>query len=310
MPSTMRCICRRPFRAINVRWLLSVLIVVACQATSTLRSRGATPAATSTCSNARSSSAGATSTCRASRSAFLLSARCRTTFRSQPHRRGVPTRRGTHHRSRRHFLHRYTELLRMGARSGDGSYRGGPAGPRPKKRPLAFLCQAMNDAILEMCVENKGRPLAKSMTDFVEFSMEGLASGYSKEQLLLELQLLDSTTRVPGQTLTGVEKRYRTQWISALDFVMQNLKFIDEQEPKSVEEFHIKSQASVDVVMRGRQTNDEQTFVKFDKALATGGVAGGVATECIAISPQMVPLSQLVLLGIRALQKLEDAAEA
>ena len=24
--------------------------------------------------------------------------------------------------------------------------------------------------------------------------------------------------------------------------------------------------------------NDEQTFVKFDKALATGGVAGGVAT--------------------------------
>lgn len=30
--------------------------------------------------------------------------------------------------------------------------------------------------------------------------------------------------------------------------------------------------------MRGRQNNDEQTFVKFDKALATGGVAGGVAT--------------------------------
>lgn len=34
----------------------------------------------------------------------------------------------------------------------------------------------------------------------------------------------------------------------------------------------------VDVVLRGRRTNDEQTFVKFDKALATGGVAGGVAT--------------------------------
>lgn len=49
------------------------------------------------------------------------------------------------------------------------------------------------------------------------------SAGYSKEQLLLELQLLDSTTRVPGQTLTGVEKRYRTQWISALDFVMQHV---------------------------------------------------------------------------------------
>lgn len=32
------------------------------------------------------------------------------------------------------------------------------------------------------------------------------------------------------------------------------------------------------MVLTGRQTNDEQTFVKFDKALATGGVTGGVAT--------------------------------
>lgn len=43
------------------------------------------------------------------------------------------------------------------------------------------------------------------------------------DQLLLELLLLDSTTRVPGQTLTGVEKRYRTQWIAAMHAVMQNV---------------------------------------------------------------------------------------
>lgn len=48
-------------------------------------------------------------------------------------------------------------------------------------------------------------------------------SGYSLEALLLELQLLDSTTHVPGETLTGVEKRYRTQWIGALHAVMQNV---------------------------------------------------------------------------------------
>lgn len=48
-------------------------------------------------------------------------------------------------------------------------------------------------------------------------------SGYPLEALLLELQLLDSTTRVPGETLTGVEKRYRTQWIGALHAVMQNV---------------------------------------------------------------------------------------
>ena len=49
--------------------------------------------------------------------------------------------------------------------------------------------------------------------------------------------------------------------------------------------------SQVDVVLRGRQTNDEQTFVKFDKALATGGVAGGVATgESISLRTSMLLL--------------------
>lgn len=60
---------------------------------------------------------------------------------------------------------------------GDGKGRVPRGGPRPKKRPLVFLCGAVNDAILEMCVVNKGRPLARSMTDFVEYSIEALASG-------------------------------------------------------------------------------------------------------------------------------------
>lgn len=42
----------------------------------------------------------------------------------------------------------------------------------------------------------------------------------------MELQLLDSTTRVPGQTLTGVEKRYRTQWIAAMHAVMQHVSLV------------------------------------------------------------------------------------
>lgn len=42
----------------------------------------------------------------------------------------------------------------------------------------------------------------------------------------MELQFLDSTTRVPGQTLTGVEKRYRTQWIVAMHAVMQNVSIV------------------------------------------------------------------------------------
>lgn len=58
-----------------------------------------------------------------------------------------------------------------------GDQGGGRHGPRPKKRPLVYLGEAVNDAILEMCVVNKGRPLARSMTDFVEYSIEALASG-------------------------------------------------------------------------------------------------------------------------------------
>lgn len=51
--------------------------------------------------------------------------------------------------------------------------------------------------------------------------------------------------------------------------------------------------------MRGRRTNDEQTFVKFDKALATGGVAGGVATGKtpalpLPAAPVHVPVLHLV----------------
>ena len=51
-------------------------------------------------------------------------------------------------------------------------------GPRPKKkRALGLLSTGINDAILELCVENKGRPLARAMTDFVEYAIEALASG-------------------------------------------------------------------------------------------------------------------------------------
>lgn len=57
---------------------------------------------------------------------------------------------------------------------GERSHGGGP---RPKKRALEFLSTGVNNAILEMCVENKGRPLARALTDFVEYTIEALASG-------------------------------------------------------------------------------------------------------------------------------------
>lgn len=45
------------------------------------------------------------------------------------------------------------------------------------RRSLLNLSQAINNALLEMCVENKGRPLAMAMTDFVERTVETFMSG-------------------------------------------------------------------------------------------------------------------------------------
>lgn len=56
---------------------------------------------------------------------------------------------------------------------GAGRWSGSPR----KTRPLAFLAEAVNAAILEMCVENQGRPLAMAMTDLVERAVEAFVSG-------------------------------------------------------------------------------------------------------------------------------------
>lgn len=61
----------------------------------------------------------------------------------------------------------------MHARAGEGGWSGTPR----NKRPLVFLAEAVNAAVLEMCVENKGRPLAMGMTDLVEHAIEAFASG-------------------------------------------------------------------------------------------------------------------------------------
>lgn len=58
-----------------------------------------------------------------------------------------------------------------------GGGRGGWSGKPKKRRPLVFLAKAVNEAVLEMCVENQGRPLAMAITDLVERAIEAFASG-------------------------------------------------------------------------------------------------------------------------------------
>lgn len=65
---------------------------------------------------------------------------------------------------------------------------------RPRKtRPLAFLAEAVNAAILEMCVENQGRPLAMAMTDLVERAVEAFVSGEGRRSDSSETAVMYST---------------------------------------------------------------------------------------------------------------------
>lgn len=60
----------------------------------------------------------------------------------------------------------------------EGGVGGGkwPGSPR-KKRPLQFLAEAVNAAVLEMCVQSQGRPLAIPITDLVERIVEAFVCG-------------------------------------------------------------------------------------------------------------------------------------
>ena len=57
---------------------------------------------------------------------------------------------------------------------------------------------------------------------------------------------------------------------------------------------------AVDRVLTGADSGDEQLSVVFDRALATRGASGGEAARQVTLAPQFVPLSQLVLLTLKA----------
>lgn len=80
-------------------------------------------------------------------------------------------------RSRKPGQFRMSVYGEGGSRS-EGSVGGGkwPGSPR-KKRPLRFLAEAVNAAVLEMCVQSQGRPLAIPITDLVERTVEAFVCG-------------------------------------------------------------------------------------------------------------------------------------
>lgn len=64
---------------------------------------------------------------------------------------------------------------------------------RRVRRPLLTLCEGINSALLEMCVMNKGRPLAAAITDFVERTIEAFMSGGSTPAKALSVFVHEQT---------------------------------------------------------------------------------------------------------------------
>lgn len=72
--------------------------------------------------------------------------------------------------------------FRMSVYGGDDSRSEGDVGGKwpgssRKKRSLRFLAEAVNAAVLEMCVQSQGRPLAIPITDLVERIVEAFVCG-------------------------------------------------------------------------------------------------------------------------------------
>ncbi|GMH38610.1 hypothetical protein BSKO_06494 [Bryopsis sp. KO-2023] len=173
----------------------------------------------------------------------------------------------------------------------------------PGEFPLTKTAMEIEKLFLEVCVENSGRPAAAALTDFVGQAMEAFLAGYSLKKLLLEMEFGAGQEEI-GFRLTASERSYRQQWLDTVYVAMQMLIAVDDGEGgfhqveplRPWKEEDERLMTLVQRTLKGQMTGEEQALVKFDRALATRGASGGVASEERTISPQFVPVSQLVLL--------------
>eukprot|EP00850_Spirogloea_muscicola_P005321 SM000024S07783 [mRNA] locus=s24:406645:408152:- [translate_table: standard] len=107
-----------------------------------------------------------------------------------------------------------------------------------------------------------------------------------------------------GYRLTASEEQYRDQWLDTVYATLQMAKVADNE---AAQEPATDSQWLVNIVHRvleGQRTEEDQSLVKFDRALATGGASGGAVAEKKVIAPQWIQISQLILLTMKVVNEL------
>lgn len=160
-----------------------------------------------------------------------------------------------------------------------------------------------------------GRPAASALHDFVTAAAEAYLAGHSLDRLTLQLSVGGSRAAEfrmssAGSRLTGSEMRYRAQWLEAIYVTLQRMGVAGgEASGAAARQADTWLLSIVHRVLEGQRTGEEQSFVKFDRALATGGASGGAAAERAVIAPQWVPVSQLVLLTMKVVNELREKNE-
>ncbi|CAN0000799.1 unnamed protein product [Phaeothamnion confervicola] len=220
-------------------------------------------------------------------------------------------------------------VLQVGASSSDAAGNGEAGSGRPRL-PLSRLVKQVDSCYREVVVVNEGRPLGAALAGLVDAATDTLLSGYPLETVQLELNYQTDIDAAPGTRLTAVEAQFRSRWVSTIHLTLGLMGLVARQPPTTQADFALES--AVIVVVEGRSraagaypsgsggddgssdgsgsggTSDSgsrsDSFVKMDRGLVTRGLSGGgVATERVVVAPDCIPLSQIVLLTMRAARR-------
>lgn len=138
--------------------------------------------------------------------------------------------------------------------------------------------------------------------------MEAYISGYTREQVSLQLVygsagMQEFELGTAGCRLTATEEHYRSKWLDTVYTTLQIMKIKDNETPRSaiIDDMHLYS--TIQRVIEGQISGEEQSFINFDRGLATRGASGGVVAGKVVIAPQWVPVSQLVLLTLKVMSE-------
>lgn len=173
---------------------------------------------------------------------------------------------------------------------------------------LAQLCHTLELRFFEVCVRNLGRPAGLALHGFVSAAVEAFFNGYTRDQVSLQIVLGSAGMRefelgTAGYRLTATEEHYRSKWLDTIYTTLQLLKIVNNEASRSAATADTQLYSTIHHVIEGQNMGDEQNAVNFDRGLATRGASGGVVTEKVVISPQWVPVSQLVLLTMKVVNE-------